>query len=110
MPLYEYQCGACGERSEMLQKFSDDPATECPHCHESKLKRLISATHFKLKGTGWYATDFKDQGKPPAADNKESTKNKETQKTKDSDKGGDNKSDTKKTTDAPKKPKSSKEK
>ena len=63
MPIYEYQCKACGGHTEILQKISDPPATECPHCQASDLKKLVSAAGFQLKGTGWYVTDFRDSGK-----------------------------------------------
>ncbi|NKB63351.1 MAG: zinc ribbon domain-containing protein [Gammaproteobacteria bacterium] len=59
MPFYEYQCESCGHRLEALQKMSDDPLVFCPECNESTLKKLISAAAFRLKGTGWYETDFK---------------------------------------------------
>ena len=61
MPLYEYQCGACGHQLEALQKISDDPLVFCPECNEAQLKKLISAAAFRLKGTGWYETDFKSK-------------------------------------------------
>lgn len=71
MPIYEYQCGACGHQLEQFQKISEAPLKECPKCHKSALQKLISATSFQLKGTGWYATDFKDKGKPkPTEGNK----------------------------------------
>ena len=59
MPIYEYECGACGHRFEVIQKMSDPALTGCPRCRKSELKKLISAAGFQLKGTGWYATDFK---------------------------------------------------
>lgn len=59
MPIYEYECKACGHRLEAIQKISDDPLTDCPECKESELKKLISAAGFRLKGGGWYETDFK---------------------------------------------------
>jgi len=59
MPFYEYQCEACGKHQEVLQKMSDAPLKKCPACGKSKLKRLISAPVFRLKGGGWYETDFK---------------------------------------------------
>ncbi len=59
MPFYEYQCQACGQHHEALQKISDPPARKCPACGKPKLKRLISAPVFRLKGSGWYETDFK---------------------------------------------------
>jgi len=59
MPIYEYQCRACGQVLDALQKFSDAPLKKCPSCGKSKLKRLLSAPMFLLKGSGWYETDFK---------------------------------------------------
>jgi putative FmdB family regulatory protein len=61
MPFYEYQCDACGAHHEVLQKISDEPLKKCPDCGKSKLKRLISAPVFRLKGSGWYETDFKSE-------------------------------------------------
>lgn len=63
MPIYEYRCESCGHEMEALQKISDDPLTECPSCGQPALKKLISAGGFILKGTGWYQTDFKGNGK-----------------------------------------------
>jgi putative FmdB family regulatory protein len=65
MPLYEYECGACGHRFEIIQKFSDQPITECPKCRGA-LRKLQSAPAFQLKGTGWYATDYPKTGQAPA--------------------------------------------
>jgi len=59
MPFYEYQCSACGHHHEELQKISDRPLRKCPACGRSTLKRLVSAPVFRLKGGGWYETDFK---------------------------------------------------
>lgn len=59
MPIYEYQCEKCGHQLEAIQKMSDEPLTECPACGELALKKLISASGFRLKGGGWYETDFK---------------------------------------------------
>lgn len=59
MPIYEYKCGACGALTDALQKISDAPLEVCPSCGASALKRLISAPSFRLKGGGWYETDFK---------------------------------------------------
>ncbi|QHB32786.1 zinc ribbon domain-containing protein [Yersinia canariae] len=69
MPIYEYACSACNHRLEKLQKFSDAPLTQCPACHQPALSKLISAAGFQLKGTGWYATDFKP-GSSSKPDNK----------------------------------------
>jgi putative FmdB family regulatory protein len=59
MPIYEYRCESCGHTLDALQKISDDPLKECPDCGAIALKRLISAPAFRLKGGGWYETDFK---------------------------------------------------
>lgn len=59
MPIYEYECQACGYKKDILQKLSDDPITECPECGKHEMKKLISASGFRLKGGGWYETDFK---------------------------------------------------
>ncbi len=61
MPIYEYECGACGNRREFIQKFSDAPKRKCPACGKQRLKRLMSAAAFHLKGSGWYVTDFRDK-------------------------------------------------
>jgi len=59
MPIYEYRCGGCGHHLEALQKMSDGPLRKCPECGKSQLRRLMSAPSFRLKGGGWYETDFK---------------------------------------------------
>jgi putative FmdB family regulatory protein len=59
MPFYEYQCAACGAHHEVLRKISDPPLRKCPACGRSRLRRLVSAPVFRLKGGGWYETDFK---------------------------------------------------
>lgn len=64
MPTYEYECKHCGHQLEAFQKMSDAALTDCPKCHQGALSKLISATSFQLKGTGWYVTDFRDKGKP----------------------------------------------
>ena len=63
MPIYEYQCQACGELTEALQKLSDAPLTRCPACGEDALRKKVSAAAFRLKGGGWYETDFKTGSK-----------------------------------------------
>jgi putative FmdB family regulatory protein len=62
MPIYEYRCGACGHQLEALQKMNDGPLRKCPDCGKSQLRRLVSAPSFRLKGGGWYETDFKGNG------------------------------------------------
>ena len=66
MPIYEYRCGACGQEHEALQKVSEPPLKVCPACGKPKLKKQLSAAGFQLKGSGWYATDFKTTAKKPA--------------------------------------------
>ncbi len=63
MPIYEYQCEVCGHTLEALQKLSDAPLVDCPSCQKSTLKKQISAAGFRLKGAGWYETDFKSGNK-----------------------------------------------
>ncbi|GGY65878.1 hypothetical protein GCM10011613_07220 [Cellvibrio zantedeschiae] len=63
MPIYEYQCEACGHALEALQRLSDGPLVDCPACNKSTLKKQISAAGFRLKGGGWYETDFKSGNK-----------------------------------------------
>lgn len=63
MPIYEYQCEACGHELEALQKISDAPLQECPGCKAPQLRKKISAAGFRLKGGGWYETDFKSGNK-----------------------------------------------
>lgn len=59
MPFYEYRCNACGHEFEAMQKMRDAALTDCPACNKSALVKLISAAGFRLKGSGWYETDFK---------------------------------------------------
>lgn len=73
MPIYEYRCTSCGFQKDHLQKMSDDPLTHCPACGADDYTKLLSAAGFQLKGSGWYATDFKGSGTPPAAKPSEST-------------------------------------
>lgn len=76
MPIYEYRCGSCGHEFEELQKISEDLLQECPACQKPELKKLMSVAGFRLKGSGWYATDFKggdkggDKEKPEKKESK----------------------------------------
>jgi len=63
MPIYEYQCQSCGHELEKLQRINDAPLSDCPDCGEEALRRLVSAAGFRLKGGGWYETDFKQENK-----------------------------------------------
>lgn len=64
MPIYAYQCGACGHRQDVLQKMSDAPLTTCPACGAEAYAKQVTAAGFQLKGSGWYQSDFKN---PPKA-------------------------------------------
>jgi putative FmdB family regulatory protein len=66
MPIYEYRCEVCGHQEEFLQKVSEPQLTECPVCHKPTFSKLLSAAGFHLKGSGWYATDFKSKSAKPA--------------------------------------------
>ena len=72
MPIYEYRCGVCGFQKEFLQRISDALLTDCPECGKSAFSKMVTAAGFQLKGSGWYATDFKNQGgvKPKSGDAK----------------------------------------
>ena len=74
MPIYEYQCKACGHELEVIQKISEEPLKFCPECGQAELSKLISAAGFRLKGGGWYETDFKsgDKKKNLAGDKSDS--------------------------------------
>ena len=68
MPIYEYECAACGAHHEFIQKFSEGPKRKCPSCGKLRLRKQISAAAFHLKGDGWYVTDFRDKGKTDSAE------------------------------------------
>ena len=68
MPIYEYECNACGGKHEFIQKFSEGPKRKCPDCGANRLRKLVSAAAFHLKGEGWYVTDFRDKDKKKKAD------------------------------------------
>lgn len=74
MPIYEYRCQDCGHEMEKLQRMNDTPLVDCPACAQPALKKLISAAAFRLKGSGWYETDFKQDGKRNLADDGSSAK------------------------------------
>ena len=68
MPIYAYKCGSCGHAKDVLQKVSDAPLTKCPSCGADAFSKQITAAGFQLKGSGWYATDFRGGSTAPAAD------------------------------------------
>lgn len=73
MPIYEYQCQHCHHEFDLMQKINDKPVQQCPMCLDNTVIRLVSAAGFQLKGTGWYATDYKDKGKPVKTSTNESS-------------------------------------
>ncbi len=104
MPIYEYQCESCSHTLGALQKLGDDPLVDCPECGQPGLRRLLSAPRFRLKGTGWYETDFKKDNRRNLAsdDNKPAKKKdgktekpaaKDSGKAKSDSGGGDRKKD-----------------
>lgn len=74
MPIYEYSCTACDHHLDALQKMSDDPLVDCPECGKPQLQRMVSAPRFRLKGQGWYETDFKKDKQRNIAGDKEPAK------------------------------------
>lgn len=66
MPIYAYKCGSCGHAKDVLQKISDAPLTDCPQCGAQAFNKQITAAGFQLKGSGWYATDFRGGSSKPA--------------------------------------------
>jgi putative FmdB family regulatory protein len=103
MPFYEYQCKNCGHDLEAMQKINDPPLKKCPHCGKSQLQRLMSAPVFRLKGGGWYETDFKGDGdnkknladKPEPVGSKDAAKDTAKDSAKDSTKESGKESDGK---------------
>ena len=83
MPIYEYRCDSCEHELEKIQKMSEDMLVDCPECGQPALKRLVSAAAFRLKGSGWYETDFKQNNKRNLAD--DSSKDKSDKKSSKSD-------------------------
>ncbi len=117
MPMYEYECAACGHRFERIRKFSDPPVEECPKCGEQKVQKLLSSPAIQFKGSGWYITDYAKKSatgtdaKPDAAtdgskgadtkgssESKESLReSKESKESKDSSKDSKDSKESKKT-------------
>ena len=91
MPLYEYQCEACGQRFEVIQKFSDPPADTCRACGKGPVQRLFSSPAIQFKGTGWYITDYSQKGKQSGGEGGTSSKS----ESKDSKDSKDSKSESK---------------
>ncbi len=89
MPIYEYECLSCGHRLEAIQKISDEPLKDCPNCQKPELKKLISAAAFRLKGGGWYETDFKSGKKKNVAESGSKAESGEKKDSKSGEKTGD---------------------
>jgi putative FmdB family regulatory protein len=88
MPIYEYRCEICDHELEALQKMSDPALSQCPECHNDSLKKVISAAAFRLKGGGWYETDFKSGSKKNLHDSGSDKKKVEKSESKPSSCGG----------------------
>jgi putative FmdB family regulatory protein len=117
MPFYEYQCKNCGHELEAMQKVSESPLKKCPHCGKSQLQRLMSAPVFRLKGGGWYETDFKGDKdnqrnlaeRPEADAPKDAKDSKDVKDSKDAKDSKDGKAGDSKAPDAPAKEATAKE-
>ncbi|QMT60352.1 MULTISPECIES: FmdB family zinc ribbon protein [unclassified Legionella] len=83
MPIYEYQCSSCNHHFDLMQKISDEPVKQCPVCYKDTVIKLISAAGFQLKGTGWYATDFKNKNSKPPETTAKDESTASTEKTKE---------------------------
>ena len=94
MPIYGYVCKSCGHRFDVLQKMSDDPLVHCPDCGEPSLQKELSAPKFRLKGQGWYETDFKTGDKRNLHGGDTDKGSKSTETTSKSDKRSDKKADS----------------
>jgi len=113
MPIYEYRCSSCGHELEKLQRMSEAPLTDCPACDKATLRRLISAAGFRLKGSGWYETDFKKDNKrnvvdKPADGESKSSNKDDSSKSADSKSVGTSTKDSKPSSDSAKKASDSK--
>jgi putative FmdB family regulatory protein len=71
MPIYEYKCLKCEHQFEVIQRFTDNPVESCPECNNKSVQKLVSAPSFRLKGGGWYETDFKTGSKKNIVDTKD---------------------------------------
>ena len=95
MPIYEYKCSKCGHQFEIIQRFSDNPLESCPECGQKSIKKLVSAPSFRLKGGGWYETDFKTGSKKNIVDVKDEKSKQPSEKTQTTEKSKEKNSDTK---------------
>lgn len=85
MPIYDYQCAECGHQDEVMRKVSDANTTACPQCGQEAFSKMLSAPSFQLSGTGWYATDFKNNGKPGSKTENKAGESAESSKTSTND-------------------------
>jgi len=95
MPIYEYRCESCGHELEVMQKLADAPLTDCPECEDAALRKKISAVGFRLKGSGWYETDFKSGNKKNVLDSGQSESNAESKSESKSDTKSESPKDSK---------------
>ena len=101
MPIYEYRCSACGFQQESLQKMGAAPLTDCPECGKPSFRKMVTAAGFQLKGSGWYATDFKHGAKPKANPEASTTAKSEEKSTAKTDDKAAAKADSKVAPEAP---------
>jgi putative FmdB family regulatory protein len=97
MPLYEYECEACGKRFEKIVKFSDPPLDVCPNCGKGPVTKLLSSPAFQFKGSGWYVTDYGKGGAKDTRETKDTKEAKDTKDTKDTKEAKDTKDPAAKT-------------
>ena len=95
MPIYDYKCSKCEHQFEVIQRLSDNPVKSCPACNKKTVKKLVSAPSFRLKGAGWYETDFKTGSKKNIVDTKDEKSKQPKEKTKTTDKSKSKSSDKK---------------
>lgn len=95
MPIYEYKCSKCEHQFEIIQRISDIPIEVCPECSQTSVNKLVSAPSFRLKGGGWYETDFKTGSKKNIVDSKDEKSKQPKEKTKTTDKSKSKSSDKK---------------
>ena len=95
MPIYEYKCLKCKHQFEVIQRFSDNPVESCPECNQKSVQKLVSAPSFRLKGGGWYETDFKTGSKKNIVDTKDEKPKQPKEQTKKTDKSKKQTSDKK---------------
>ena len=95
MPIYEYKCLKCEHQFEVIQRFTDNPVENCPECNNKSVQKLVSAPSFRLKGGGWYETDFKTGSKKNIVDSKDEKPKQPKEQTKKTDKSKKQTSDKK---------------